>query len=45
MDNFLAASEYIDFDADNIQALASELLSDGIEKLPDEIDATPDTNG
>ena len=33
MDNFLAASEYIDFDADNIQALASELLSDGMSDI------------
>ena len=34
MDNFLAASEYIDFGADNIQALASELLSDGMSDIP-----------
>ena len=33
MDNFLAASEYIDFAADNIQALASELLSDGMSDI------------
>jgi hypothetical protein len=33
MDNFLAASEYIDLDADNIQALASELLSDGMSDI------------
>ena len=33
MDRFLAASEYVDFDADNIQAIASELFSDDMSDI------------
>ena len=33
MDRFLAASEYVDFDADNIQAITSELFSDGMSDI------------
>ena len=33
MERFLAADEYADFDADNIQAKASELFSDGMSDI------------
>ena len=33
MDEFLAVSEYVDFDAGNIQVKASELFSDGMSDI------------